>query len=394
MGESPNSPSPTTGKSKKKSEMFQTLENATALQISKARYENLVKAAVEGKIVAKTLRDAKELPIDMASEPVYHNTATGTKIYGVLEETAELEGTLFVVFMKNPLRGEMEAFVGFSKLWFSNFCGNGLVKATFVSSEGEEVLGELEAACAEYFFHGFKSAYADGSDEVAAAAAVAVFTAPRPGKAKEATNFHSGLKIKKEWDEVASEAVMRGAVLSQLGYEGYFTRLFQVAEFCEKKEGVSADRVHIIEATDDGTWGWGGPRKAPKLAEGEEVTEAYLAAKMPLMMGGEVAVFQAEGGVEFKGGKNKLGKILTEAMRATVAHKGDHTAFVAGAGALALKVVVVESKRAAGEVVVGSPKRAAGEGAEEERETKRACSPVAEAVGEEVAVGRTLSYVN
>jgi hypothetical protein len=120
-------------------------------------------------------------------------------------------------------------------------------------------------------------------------------------------------------------------VLSQLRYEAYFARLFQVAEFCEKKEGVSADRVHIIEATDDGTWGWGGPRKAPKLAEGEEVTEAYLAAKMPLMMGGEVAVFQAEGGVEFKGGKNKLGKILTEAMRATVAHKGDHTALVAGA---------------------------------------------------------------
>ena len=366
-------------------------------------------------LVKKLPRGQKKLPIDMlTSEAVYENMETGTKIYGVLEETAELEGTLFVVFMKNPSAGgEMEAFVGFSKLWFSNFCGNGLVKATFVSSEGEEVLGELEAACAEYFFHGFKSAYADGSDEVAAAAAVAVFTAPKPGKAKEATNFHSGLKIKKEWDEVASEAVMRGAVLSQLRYEAYFARLFQVAEFCEKKEGVSADRVHIIEATDDGTWGWGGPRKAPKLAEGEEVTEAYLAAKMPLMMGGEVAVFQAEGGVEFKGGKNKLGKILTEAMRATVAHKGDHTALVAGA--LALKVVVVESKRAAGEVVVGSPKRAAGEGAagegaaemvvgspkraagegaEEERETKRACSPVAEAVGEEVAVGRTLSYVN
>ena len=169
--------------------MFQTLENATALQISKARYENLVKAAVEGKIVAKTLRDAKELPIDMASEPVYHNTATGTKIYGVLEETAELEGTLFVVFMKNPLRGEMEAFVGFSKQWFScfsNFCGSGLVKATFVSSKDEEkVLVELEAACAEYFFHGFKSAYVDGSDKAAAGAAVVVFTAPKPGKAKE-----------------------------------------------------------------------------------------------------------------------------------------------------------------------------------------------------------------
>jgi hypothetical protein len=47
----------------------------------------------------------------------------------------------------------------------------------------------------------------------------------------------------------------------------------------------------MIEATDDATWGWGGPRKVAKLAEsGGKVTEAWLAATMPLMMGEDVGV--------------------------------------------------------------------------------------------------------
>ena len=88
------------------------------------------------------------------------------------------------------------------------------------------------------------------------------------------------------------------------------------------------------------------------------------------------------GGVEFKKGQNKLGKILTTAMRAAAAFGGDHAAFMASEGGIEMvkfKVVVV------GAVGGLSPKRVAEEAAEDAPEAKRA--------GVE-AVGRTCSYLN
>ena len=379
MEKFPNSrPAARPAKQSKVRKMFQTLEKA--VEISVGRFENLMKAAEAGKAVAKVLRVQKPIPLSLESEAVYWNKETGTKIFGVVEATEDFDGTFFVVFMRNAKSEKMEAFAVFSRLCFSNFCGNGGVKATFVSKGGAE-MGALELECGEHFFHGFKGGCVDGTDEVSLEAVLKVLAAAKPGDAKSATNRDSGLKMMKEWDEWVSTKVMEGIVRSQMAQEGYFSKLWKVAEFCKELGGVEASDVHIIEGTDDGTWGWGGPRKGPKLGA-EGVTEEWLAATMPLMMGEDVVEFKEAGGVEFKKGQNKLGKILTTAMRAAAAFGGDHAAFMASEGGIEMvnfKVVVV------GAVGGLSPKRVAEEAAEDAPEAKRA--------GVE-AVGRTCSYLN
>jgi hypothetical protein len=91
----------------------------------------------------------------------------------------------------------------------------------------------------------------------------------------------------------------------------------------------------------------------------EGVTEAWVAATMPLMMGEDVVEFKAVGGVEFKNAQNKLGKILTTAMRAAAWFEGNHAAFMASAVGMEMttfKVGVVAS--------AAEPERASEEAAE------------------------------
>jgi hypothetical protein len=340
--------------------MYQTLEKAT-IKISEARFLNLVVAAEKGKAVEKVLRVQKEIPVESGSaEAVYLDKATGTRIFGVVEESVDFDGKFYITFKMNAKSGKMEAFVQFSRLCFSNFCGNGVVKAVFVrlGKEEEVVLGSLETECGEHFFHGFKTLFVDGTDNVSFGAALNVFGAAKPGDAKNATNRGSGLTMMEEWDAGVSTEVMKGIVGSQMAHEVYFKRLFKVAELCKALGGVEAADVHMIEATDDATWGWGGPRKVAKLAA-EGVTEAWVAATMPLMMGEDVVEFKAEGGVVFKKAQNKLGKILTTAMRAAAWFEGNHAAFMASAVGMEMttfKVGVVAS--------AAEPERASEEAAE------------------------------
>ena len=148
-----------------------------------------------------------------------------------------------------------------------------------------------------------------------------------------------------------------------MAHEVYFKRLYKVAELCKALGGVEAADVHMIEATDDATWGWGGPRKVAKLGA-EGVTEAWLAATMPLMMGEDVAEFKAEGGVVFKKAQNKLGKILTTAMRAAAEFGGDHAAFMASPVGMEMTTFKVGVVAAAEEAVDASAvKRGAEEAA-------------------------------
>jgi hypothetical protein len=347
--------------------MIQTLE-MQMIKISKARYGNLMEGVKAGKDVKKVLRVQKEIPVESGSEAVYLDEATGTKIFGVVEESVDFDGKFYITFKMNAKSGKVEAFVQFSRLCFSNFCGNGDVKAVFVGvgKDGEEVevaLEPLEIECGEHFFHGFKTLFVKGADGVSLDAALKVFGAARPGDAKNATNFSSGLKMMAEWDAWVSTEVMKGIVGSQMAHEVYFKRLYKVAELCKALGGVEAADVHMIEATDDATWGWGGPRKVAKLAENDgKVTEAWLAATMPLMMGEDVAEFKAEGGVVFKKAQNKLGKILTTAMRAAAWFEGNHAAFMAstvGKEMTTFRVGVVEEasavKRSAEEAAGGGP---------------------------------------
>ena len=354
--------------SKVRKKMIQTLE-MQMIKISKARYGNLMEGVKAGKDVKKVLRVQKEIPVESGSEAVYLNEATGTKIFGVVEENEDFDGKFCIMFKMNAKSGKVEAFVQFSRLCFSNFLGNGDVKAEFVGvgKDGEEAVEPVEpleplgAECGEHFFHGFKTVFVDGDDKVSLDAAFKVFMAARPGDAKNATNFSSGLKMMAEWDAWVSTEVMKGIVGSQMAHEVYFKRLYKVAELCKALGGVEAADVHMIEATDDATWGWGGPRKVAKLGA-EGVTEAWLAATMPLMMGEDVAEFKAEGGVVFKKAQNKLGKILTTAMRAAAWFEGNHAAFMAstvGKEMTTFRVGVVEEasavKRSAEGAAGGGP---------------------------------------
>ena len=371
--------------------MFQTLDQYTRMasnpvKISKARAEKFLEAMKAGKSVSKKLRAVEDFPFNEESEPIYQNEAKGLKIYGLLEETAKFEGNFYIAFFKNPVTGLTQACVGFSKQILSNFCERGAVEIPFLSSKDGSVLDVVDVACQEYAFQGAKTLFVVG-DEAAAKAAVTVISSAKPGAAKNATNFNSGLKIMGAWDAGASEYVMEAGLVTQLaGSEASFKQLGWIWDFCEKK-GVAAKDVLVVEATDDSTWG-AGLRDLPKLAAGDEITEAYLAAKIPLLA--EAAVFEADGSFEFKGGKNKLGKILSRLGQTVAAAKGNHAAFCKEVEAKKLFFVVEEEAAECGEspkrAAAGgeespkraaasgeeSPKRAAGEAAEEQREPKRA----------------------
>jgi hypothetical protein len=300
-------------------------------------FQALYIAAKEGMTVAKTPRENKAVPLDLSMEAIYKDEQNdGVAVYGIVEETKDFEGTFFVLFVRNPKKsGKKEAYVGFSKLCLSNFCG---VKHGFnvefvtdgsVGTREGDHLATVNFPCVEYCFQGLKTAYVDGSIQDVFGAALKVFTSDKPGKAKQATGRQSGLKILPKWDEEDSAKVMEGAVFSQLKDKDFFGKLYNLAMFCKEKEGVEAEDVYIVEATDDKTWGYGcGSGSGAKLGDGEKVSWDYITKRMSPLVFEEGRVFKKEGGMEFASGQNKLGKILTKAMALTVEMKGDYDAFL------------------------------------------------------------------
>jgi len=137
----------------------------------------------------------------------------------------------------------------------------------------EPCLLEIQNNCSERGFHIAKAIL--NNDPVALAN---VLAAQKPGAAKVATNFKNMPNLNKEaWNETTSKEIMLYLSLLKLQSFEFYQLVKDCIEFSTKVLRVPFENIHIIENTDDNTWGNGNKvDPAPENTAGQKEDSCNL----------------------------------------------------------------------------------------------------------------------
>jgi hypothetical protein len=134
----------------------------------------------------------------------------------------------------------------------------------------EHSLLNIQNYCSEYIFHILK-AILNKNDE----ALKKVIEAKKPGAAKMATNFKNMPNLIPEaWNEKVSSQFMLYLTILKLSNQGFYDTVVNFIRFATEFLNVPFENIHIIENTDDKTWG-NGMSKGPAPEPTEVQDDAY-----------------------------------------------------------------------------------------------------------------------
>ena len=275
-------------------------------------------------------RETLPLPfIKIEPDPMVYAT-DDVQVDGVAKSSPAFDGKCYSVLKD----GANRLWICFTKQCLSNFCWFGGMKCRVLLPDGSTYLFKLPTL--EHSFQLIKALTVFSEDGFAATGKV--LRAAKPGDAKQATGFKSGLKVGDLWNAI-SEPVMEKLVLLNLANKAFFEVMMEIKTFAEGL-GIPFGNVFFAESNDDKVYGWGvNEPKDAGLSDKE-----YYEATIPVLLGEEFP------------GRNVLGNALKKAFE-KVATSGidDHEKLVVGDIVFALADEGVEPEPEAKRACLGGP---------------------------------------